>query len=193
MQFDFKINNLLVLCILILNVSCGISGGNAPNLFGNMKIFVTSSTYTGALGGISGADEKCMSDANYPGEGTYRALLSDGSSRTTDKDWVIIAGVKYIQAEDETVIATANDSSIFKFPLSGAFKTSGSTLPYWSGLNASWVGESGVVNNCQNWTSANSIYSGPIGRAEDKASTAIYDSSVLTGCNTSLRLLCVEQ
>lgn len=193
MQYVSKNNLLPILVLLGFLTSCGFSGGSAPNLFGNMKIFVTSSSYTGNLGGISGADEKCMSDANYPGEGDYRALLSDGSSRSADKDWVIIAGVKYVQADDETVIGTANEDSVFKFPLSAAFQTSGTTLPYWSGLSATWEGQSSVVDNCQNWTSANALYSGPIGRAEDKTSTAIYDSGVLTGCNTSVRLVCVEQ
>jgi hypothetical protein len=165
MQYVFKNTQVITFLLLFILSSCDVSGGNAPNLFGNLKVFVTSSTYTGDLGGINGADEKCMADANYPGEGTYRALLSDGVTRSVNKDWVLIAGVKYVQADTGTVIATANSSSVFTFPLSASFKTSGSTLPYWSGLNASWVGESGLADNCQNWSSANSGFNGPIGRA----------------------------
>jgi hypothetical protein len=193
MQYVFKNAQLLNLLVLSILSSCGVSGGSAPNLFGNLKIFVTAATYTGNLGGVNGADAKCMADANYPGVGSYRALLADGTSRSTSKDWAIIAGVKYVQAVTGTVIATANNNSVFAFPLSAAFRTSGSTLPYWSGLNASWVGESNQVDNCQSWTSANGIYSGPIGRAEDTASSAIFDSGVNTACNTSVHLVCVEQ
>lgn len=194
MQYVFKKRLFFILLFANFISSCGISGGAAPNLFGNMKIFVTSSLYTGNLGGISGADEKCMNDANYPGEGTYRALLSDGNSRTKDNDWVLIAGVKYIQAIGSQVIATATGSSIFQFPLSAAFKTSGSTLPYWTGLETNWVGESNPVDSCQSWTSASSSYNGLYGRAEDTANTAIRDSGGGPAtCNTQLRLVCVEQ
>jgi hypothetical protein len=66
-------------------------------------------------------------------------------------------------------------------------------LPYWSGLNASWVGETVQGDNCFNWTSDNSGFNGPIGRAEDTASSVIYDSGVVTGCNASMRLVCIEQ
>ena len=193
MQYVFKKSKHLLLLFLLSLVSCGFSGGNAPNLFGNMKVYVTTVSYTGALGGINGADEKCMSDANYPGEGTYRALLSDGSSRTTLSDWVLIAGVKYIRATGGDVIATATSESTFSFPLSSSFVTSVATTPYWSGLKANWDGESGIVDNCQNWTSANAIYNGNIGRAEDTASSAIFDSSVTGTCNSSFKLVCIEQ
>jgi hypothetical protein len=63
-----------------------------------------------------------MADANYPGEETYRALLSDGVTRSVNKDWVLIAGVKYVQADTGTVIATANSSSVFTFPLDAPLK-----------------------------------------------------------------------
>lgn len=66
-------------------------------------------------------------------------------------------------------------------------------MPYWSGLNASWVGETVQGDNCFNWTSDNSGFNGPIGRAEDTASSVIYDSGVVTGCNASMRLVCIEQ
>lgn len=188
MRYTFSIIYLsLIVC------SCGFSGGSAPNLFGNMRIYITSSTYTGNLGGTSGADAKCMADANYPGEGNFQALLSDGSSRTTATDWVLIAGVKYVRESDGEVIGTTNNQSVFSFPLTNSFITSGSTKPYWSGLKADWTGESGVVDNCQNWTSANSIYSGHVGRAEDTASSAIFDSGTFPTCNTSVSLICVEQ
>jgi hypothetical protein len=193
MQYVFKNAQIVTLFVLSILSACGVSGGNAPNLFGNLKIFVTASTYTGNLGGVNGADDKCMADANYPGVGSYRALISDGTTRTTSKDWPIIAGVKYIQADTGAVIATANNSSVFTFPLSVAFKTSGSTLPYWSGLNASWVGETSLADNCQGWTSANGGFFGPIGRAEDTANTAIFDSGTNTSCNASMRLVCIEQ
>jgi hypothetical protein len=50
-----------------------------------LKVFVTSGTYTGNLGGLTGADQKCQGLANAAGlTGTYKAWLSDSNGGTPD-------------------------------------------------------------------------------------------------------------
>ncbi|MDO8498294.1 MAG: DUF1554 domain-containing protein [bacterium] len=45
------------------------------------RVFVTSTTYNGNLGGLSGADAKCQERANVAGlTGTYKAWLSDSQT-----------------------------------------------------------------------------------------------------------------
>jgi len=77
---------------------CGASGNCGPNQMGVMcmpgqscmagacvqplqvrRVFVTSTLYTGALGGLTGADQKCQQHAAAAGlTGIYRAWLANG-------------------------------------------------------------------------------------------------------------------
>ena len=61
---------------------------SAPIGIGYQKVFVTSTTYTGNLGGLSGADSKCQARATAANlSGVWKAWLSTGdlaaSSRIT--------------------------------------------------------------------------------------------------------------
>jgi len=55
----------------------------------NRTIFVTNSSYASDLGGLSGADNKCQTEANNAGmSGSYKAVLSTGSVDAIDRfDW----------------------------------------------------------------------------------------------------------
>lgn len=67
--------------IMILLSSCGGKGGNSneensleviPSGCNPCRIFTTSAATSGQMGGVSGADQKCMTDANYPGSGNFK-------------------------------------------------------------------------------------------------------------------------
>ncbi len=66
----------------LATLSCGDTSVQIPCDTGLYKtVFVTSETYTGDLGGLAGADEKCNALASDAGlDGTYMAWLS-GSTR----------------------------------------------------------------------------------------------------------------
>ncbi len=73
--------------------SGGSTGGVPP---GGKRIFLTSSTYEGgALGGVSGADQKCTLSAQAVGlSGTWIALVS-GLDRISDVGpWYLLDGTK---------------------------------------------------------------------------------------------------
>lgn len=123
-------------------------------------IFITASTYLGdSLAGINGADEKCMSDANYPGTGTYKALIADGVNRLACSSpncstngasehvhWVLAPNTSYVQSDGSTDVGTTTSNGIFAFPVTNGFNNTLSI--YWSGLNSDWTSS---ADNCDLW------------------------------------------
>lgn len=50
------------------------------------KVFITRNSWSGDLGGLAGADQKCQSEAQEKGlEGSWKALLGDDSNRAVDR------------------------------------------------------------------------------------------------------------
>lgn len=176
------------------------------------RIFVTNTTYNGNLGGISGADSKCSSDTNNPGNGsTYHALLMDSQTNryvctnsgdcstadacTSGVDWVLKASMEYIRT-DGTVIGTTSSKCLFDvFSGSSLTNAIGASGSYWDGIYDKWVSPS--HNTCNRWTSSTNSGdfdgNGRIGSVSATDSTAFYVSTSLPTCDTSKSLICVEQ
>ncbi len=169
----------------------------------NPRIFITSSTFTGNLVSVSDADASCMSDANYPGAGTYKAFIVDGTVRracTTANcgggpsehiGWVLAATTTYVRSDGTTVIKATNNEAIFSF--AGAVLTnsfSATSYNIWTGLTNNWTGNDNA--DCTNWTSA--IGAGEVGNTSATDGTAIQQAATLN-CSgaASVRLACVEQ
>lgn len=186
---------------IVSNGTGTISGASVANVSLNcsvLKMFKTvyGVTPSGNLGGIAGADAQCMASANYPGSGTYKALIADGVDRVASAtpnagdgqvDWVLKSNTTYIQNDGTTVIATTNENGLFVFPLTNGFVATGSG--YWSGLNIDWTTSS---NHCSRWTDATSGFQGTYG--EESAT----DYMALVWGNASCEasgcvLTCVQQ
>lgn len=89
------------------------------------RVFVTSQVFTGDLGGIAGADEKCQSAAEAAGlPGEYRAWLS--TPDTSPIDWLVHSSVPYRQVNGTEV--AANWAQLVAGPL-----TSGIYVSEWGG------------------------------------------------------------
>lgn len=162
------------------------------------KIFLTATTNTsGNLGGISGADTLCANDANYPGTGTYKALLTgDGRIACTTANcgggpgehtgWILAADREYRKTDGTTVIDTTNSNALFTFSLDAAIGTGTNNVQ--TGLSGDWTW-AGTSWNCVNWGStANREF---LGSASATTSGAI--SAVDFGCDNGGKLYCVEQ
>jgi hypothetical protein len=68
----------------------------------NKRVFLTSTTYDGNLGGLAGADEKCQARANAANlGGTWRAWLSD--SQTSASSRITQTNGKYVLLNGQTV------------------------------------------------------------------------------------------
>lgn len=164
------------------------------------KIFVTATTYSGNLGGVTGADAKCAADANKPSTGTYKALIADGTARiacttancgggaTEHTSWVLAANKQYSRT-DGTVIGTTNSAGIFNFTtaLNNAIATTSANV--WTGLAADWT----TSSDCADFTTSVSPPNyGAIGDKSATDSTAI-KKTLTSGCDNSYSLYCVEQ
>ncbi len=163
-------------------------------------IFVTNTTSKGNLGGIAGADSKCMADGARPNNSVYKALLSDGSSRmacsesdctadnTGQSDWVIKPMTQYINANGQNVFYS-NGYATYDFAVSFTNPVVATLYYVWTGLNASW-GSSG--SNCTAWTDDSTGNFGEYGTSNDVNSTFLFTSPT-DYCGGSRHLYCVEQ
>lgn len=181
----------------------GGSGGSNKNY---VRVFVTSTTYDGNLGGIAGADAKCQARANAASlGGTWKAIISDSTTNAIDrflfrtKPVFNLAG-KLTWNPGQQVLLGGDTN-----PVNGY-----GALPFGPGVIASVVGTTelgtdpatpwvwtGTNSNgaalstytCSNWTS-NASVSGYYGNAGSKATSWITQNAA--GCSNTYRLYCLE-
>lgn len=160
------------------------------------RVFVTTTTSAGNLGGVYGADNYCQIDAKNPDVNvTFKAMLADGSMRvasvTADTgdgqiDWVLAPLETYVRSEDGVTIGTTDFNSLFSFPLSAGFASTGAQV--WTGLTGTWT--SG--NSCNGWTDGTGGASGEKGLRSSTISSVIQDSTPDI-CTSAYPVYCVEQ
>jgi len=126
--------------------------------FHGRPVFVTSQAYSGALGGLSGADLKCQARAAAAGLAhphTYRAWLADGFDSPEDRfEQKQFAGAPYMRL-DGRVVAADYDELITLGPRTGIALTELGELlvEEWVWTNTSAFGESfSADNHCTHWT-----------------------------------------
>jgi len=147
-------------------------------------LFVTGETWTGNLGGLSGADAKCNVEAMARGyAGQYQALLgsAQGRPQTRSKQY----RVAYLSSADD--VLQADFDALFISGPDYAIVEDRSTT--WTGLNAQ-----GDLSgkDCASWTSDSPVKTGQAGYAEEKG-PGEWLSGEAFSCNTRLRLYCIEQ
>ncbi len=161
------------------------------------RIFVTNGSYSGDVGGIAGADDKCRVDVYNPdgvGNGNWKAMVvgmgriacstpncSGGAAEHVD--WVLKPNTRYIRP-DGTLIGTTAALGLLPLPLNQPIAAVSGYV--WTGLGANWL----LSNNCSDWTN-NTSSQGNYGISEEIDIQAIgtYNST----CNASCRFYCVEQ
>jgi hypothetical protein len=179
--------------------TAGGTGTATINVLTGKRIFVTATAYTGNLGGISGADAKCTSDANKPTTGTYKAYLSEGTNRIACSvnwcsdssqmvDWPMVPQRNYIRSDRSKLIGKSFDNGVLDF--FGGNSIDDTAHAVWVGLYLSYTSNSSPAS-CQAWTSASAGQSGYIGDASS-ANTAHRNNGPST-CDVARRLYCVEQ
>lgn len=206
MAIRFKYSFLLVLgCTFI--ISCGQSGGLAPELVGagcapsaNRIIFLTASTYTGAqVAGVAGADAKCNSDANRPAcAGTFKAMIVDevpnrractGCSGAGGEgiDWVMLPNTTYSRV-DGTVILTTDGDGVVQGSITNSI--AGLNVRAWTGVENSWPTRTG--GTCSNWTSTTGTVRA--GKADEIGLPQWFSHPTpQINCSDAAHLYCVEQ
>ncbi|MCB1192610.1 MAG: DUF1554 domain-containing protein [Leptospiraceae bacterium] len=162
----------------------------------NKKIYLTSASYDGDMGGILGADTICSSDINKPvGVSTYKAMLVDGTNRVAcnsgdcstlglkeNVDWILTPNTTYLRADGTTEIMTTNWSGIYPFGvLVNGISFSGKA---WTGLTLTWTTD---TNTCLGWTDNSPGNNGIWGAG------GITDGASNCSDGSTSNLYCVEQ
>lgn len=85
-------------------------GAPPPPAISSLIVFVTSNTYTGDLGGLIGADQKCKTLADNPSSlapkgKLWRAWLSDSNTNAKDR----ISSGKYVRIDGQTIATSKAD------------------------------------------------------------------------------------
>lgn len=195
---------ILWLSLCLLFKSCGdVAGGSATDSDGvasdEHRIFISSSTHDGNLGGISGANTICANLASGAGlTRTYKAVLSDDSNAADSSGGLQFVGSIFVvdSSGEKTVVAgsgselwgTDSNNLTATINVNESGTTITSTVNTWTGTNSNGGSQ---TDNCTNWSSNSSSVLGQIGN-----SSFTNDQWVETGttnCNTTLRIYCVSQ
>jgi hypothetical protein len=173
------------------------------------RMFITSTTYTGNLGGLSGADAACQARANAAGlGGTWKAILSSSTVNAKDRigynwDGIInlLGTVLYFNPRssrpnitDISGFFSANPIIDVNYGITTEAKVyaTGSSWT-WTGTNIGGIVYSGTT--CVDWTSNSTSYSGWGG--SEGSNYSLYPVNWISGsvlnCNSSYQLYCIEQ
>jgi len=157
------------------------------------RVFVTSTTHNGAMGGLAGADAICQARATAAGlSGTYMAWLSDStgspSTRFTQSEapYVLVNGT--VIANDWYDLTDGSIDNYFNRNEFGA-TVSSSSYPYTSTTAAGTLID--ASRTCSNWTAT----SGPVyfGCTDSTSSSWSICWGGVNHCAMSMPLYCFEQ
>ena len=171
-----------------------------------LGIFVTQGSWTGDLGGVYGADEKCNTDLNKPVNNSYyKALIGLKNVRQEpSSDWPLISSTPYYRANDKD-IKIGTSSSDARFNIEGGEKLDNpfTIAPYtvWTALDGHGTAQV-MYNACNGWTSVehslDSLYANsntPTTYIDQWETDRAYQAISASGayCDEVHHLYCVEQ
>lgn len=168
-----------------------------PSVVPTKMVFVTSSTYSGNLGGLSGADSKCQSKANAAGlKGTWKAWLSDDTTSASSR--LTHFNGPYVR-KDGLVVATSW-RDLTDGTLQNPIRIDELGGDMYNYTTAAWTGTSTSGNiikpNCNNWTNNSSSYDiqgvyGGISSTKSYWTVSAESTSICS--NNNVALYCFEQ
>lgn len=177
-------------------------------------VFVTSTTYTGNLGGLAGADQKCMDRAAAampsPLPGTFKAWMSDSATSAAAHvtthgtlPYVLVDGTTVVAA-DWSALTSANGAQVQNMI---TMDENGNTVPGTSDTCSGFGGHYVWTNSnddgtlytgagtCQDLTSALNGDTGNTGSASTNQGDTKWWSSWCNGqsCDSLASLYCLQQ
>jgi hypothetical protein len=168
-------------------------------------VFVTSTTYTGALGGVAGADAKCQARATAAGlTGTYLAWLSDFDHSPASRfkqdggPYVLVTGNivanNWAGLTSGTLRHAINVTELGGAPSASSGVSCGFDHMVWTDTSSD--GNFGdPAESCGDWTDA-TVFSSWWGTADLQTSWSQACSggnSAATGCGAHAALFCFQQ
>ncbi len=168
----------------------------AGSAYTQNTVFVTSATFNGNLGGLTGADDKCQAEADGPASivpsGTYLAWLSDGTDSPDTRftkpshPYILPDGTKI--AEDFTDLT--DGSILHKINSDPTGKPLGLQL-FWTGTKSDGTTSQTLVT-CNGWMG--NAWPGSKGRVGSTIQTGtLWSSRTRYPCKTSQKLACFQQ
>ncbi|TGK26225.1 DUF1554 domain-containing protein [Leptospira yasudae] len=205
-------NDTILAAIALVVAQTAANPSSSSGGSGNLRVFVTASSYNGNLGGINGADAKCASDANKPSTGTYKAFITGDSGAngrryacindgavcpsnptTGSKNWILQASKDYYRADQTTKVFTTDANGLITSitnPVQAAADA------FWSGFVANSTTDWSIANACitggMAWTDTSGVNNGNTGLASSAAFAQLKADSI-PNCSGNKKLLCVEQ
>jgi len=141
---------------------------DAPPDVGYVKVFLTTFAYAGNRGGLAGADTNCTEAAHNAGQtGDWTAWLSDNTTNAADR--IVDGGARY-QLLNGTVVAN-NKADLLDGTLDNPIlidefgNTVNGAFEVWTATAADGINPG--VGSCIEWTTADPVQRGQIGRADN--------------------------
>jgi hypothetical protein len=165
----------------------------APTPTTKKRVFVTSNEFNGAMGGLAGADELCMTAARAGNKGgTWKAWLSSSTEAAIDR--MTVDGPWYQEIAGGSLTKTFNNKANFTTtPLAtlgvneqGVAMSNAADARHWTGTLSSGKAS---AENCVNWTNGTSANGGSIGNGYSSWSFVNESAS----CSYQYALVCFEQ
>lgn len=161
-------------------------------LIEHRKVFVTSMSYLGDLGGLDGADAECNAVAMAVGlDGFYRAWLSDSVDGPATRFDIAFAGVYELNDKDSTLVTARGWDGLTKEELQHAINVDENGQEYVTGV---WTNtdQAGLplsdVETCSEWTGVDSdAFIGNSGAVD-----MTWTVGVSQGCATGFSLYCFQ-
>ncbi len=160
-------------------------------------MFITSTIYNGDLGGLSGADIKCQDRATAAGlPGTYKAWLSDSTTSAASR---LNHATTHYKNTNNQIVQTNWTNLVGGSGLLNAIRYSelGVLVPsanIWTNTNtAGGIKKTNASLICNDWTLNLGVpYEGSVGDGGTFVSPGWTDNHT-NYCNTTQRLLCIQQ
>lgn len=192
---------ILITCLISCNDSSKSNSTGGPSdpidgiQSGQQRLFLTSTTYNGNLGGLSGADVKCQNEARAAGlRRTYKAFLSSSTILAKNRFSLDEPLYEIDPNGDAILIAQSltdfNNGNVLSDP---AFRYDQNRVDQNVLLSTAatfWIATgSGSVNFCTDWTSSNSNINGNIGSTN---SGEILGWMETLACDQQISLICIS-
>ena len=157
-------------------------------------LFVSSATFTGAIGGVSAADQACTDLAPAAGlVGAYRAWLSDDAGRSPagtftrgDAPFVMTSGVRVADHWADLTDGTINNPIV----IDESGNQPDMVQMVWTGTDASGQRASSGAT-CGGWTDGSSAVEGQAGVFDAIGNG--WTASPSAACDQPGRIYCVQQ
>ncbi len=184
-----------IFLIILIFVSCGTESSSDKKdgiLDGEHRIFVSSQTYTGNIGGLEGADEKCTELARAAKlKRNYRAILSTSSEEA--KTRLNLQGTVYLFGSSGVLTVVELGTNLWSGELLHEINFNENqesiTANVWTGTDSD--GGTFFDDHCQDWTSDSGSETGSFGESTSLTDNAL--ESDVSECDQNLAIYCISE